>query len=186
MNRKILFSLETVDWPTEEQRKFNVKRPGRRSHQREEAGFRCTHCHQSVSSATDRSGVRHRNHCPYCLWSRHMDLKRAGDRSCECKARMKPVGLTLKKTHKKYNQDQSGELMLIHLCVHCGKISINRIAADDDAFTIVDTFQSSLRLDAELKTSFVQQGIQVLEEADQEIVHTRLFGKSIQNFHSGC
>jgi hypothetical protein len=48
--------------------------------------------------------VRNRNHCPYCLWSRCLDLFRAGDRLSACKAPMQPVGLALKHTRKKYGR----------------------------------------------------------------------------------
>jgi len=105
-----------------------------------------------------------------------MDLKKPGDRLCECRAGMRPVGLTLKNTNKKYGDGQNGELMLIHICVKCGKTSINRIAADDDAFMIMESFQASLKMDAVLKTRFIQQGIRVLRAADREIINIRLFG----------
>ncbi len=69
--------------------------------------------------------------------------------------------------------------MLIHICVKCGKTSINRIAADDDAFMILGTFQASLKLDAILYNGFIRQGIRVLKAVDWESVNIRLFGKSI-------
>jgi len=165
--------------------KYTPARQGFISRQRVETGFSCTHCHLLVSCARNLSGVQNRNHCPYCLWSRHMDLKKPGDRLCECRAGMKPVGLTLKNTNKKYGDGQNGELMLIHICVKCGKTSINRIAADDDAFMIMGTFQASLKLDAILKNGFIRQGIRVLKAADWEIVNIRLFGKPINYQVSG-
>jgi hypothetical protein len=61
-----------------------------------------------------------------------MDLLAAGDRLSACQAPMRPLGLTLKKSHKKYSRAGSGELMLVHVCTDCGKVAINRIAADDD------------------------------------------------------
>ena len=42
--------------------------------------FVCAHCHALVSSAHWLSGGNNRNHCPYCLWSYHLDLYAAGDR----------------------------------------------------------------------------------------------------------
>ena len=75
--------------------------------------------------------------------------------------------------------------MLIHICVRCGKTSINRIAADDNAFMILEAFQASLKLDANLKTRFIQQGIRVLKAANWEIINIRLFGKSINYQVSG-
>ena len=93
--------------------------------------FTSIHCRNYVSAGYVLSGVQHRNHCPYCLWSRHLDLYKAGDRLAACKAPMQPVGLTIKRRDKKYASMSSGELMLIHLCTDCGKVSINREGYED-------------------------------------------------------
>src|SRR5918996_3785658 len=108
--------------------------------------FRCAHCQAIVSCAHFISGVNNRNHCPYCLWSCHLDLYVAGDRLSACKAPMKPSGLTVKKGRNKYQRETRGELMLIHACVECKALSINRIAADDDSETILSIFHESLML----------------------------------------
>jgi DNA-directed RNA polymerase subunit RPC12/RpoP len=42
--------------------------------------FFCLRCGVIVSSTYELSGVRNRNHCPYCLWSRHLDWRTPGDR----------------------------------------------------------------------------------------------------------
>src|SRR6187549_2977857 len=119
-----------------------------RNHQPSTFGdFKCGNCGALVSSMNMLSGVQNRNHCPYCLWSRHLDLYSAGDRLSACKAGMKPVGLTMKKSRNKYQLSPRGELMLVHACTDCESISINRIAADDDLEMILAAFQSSLRLD---------------------------------------
>ncbi len=144
-----------------------------------ETGFSCTHCHRHVTCDSSISGVRNRNHCPCCLWSRHVDLKTPGDRLGTCQARMQPVGLTLKRTNQKYGLEPDGELMLIHICEACGKISINRIAADDSASAILDVFRTSLKSGARLRARFVDAGIQLLRAADRKLVQTRLFGKSV-------
>jgi hypothetical protein len=138
--------------------------------------FRCKHCRQFVSTNPMLSGVNNRNHCPYCLHSRHMDLYEAGDRLSACKAEMRPVGLTIKRTNKKYGKQQ-GELMLIHLCVDCGSISANRLAADDDAEILLAIFESSLHLDPQTRTRTAQAGIEVLQASDMDLVCTRLFGR---------
>ncbi len=145
---------------------------------RREAGFSCAHCHQYVSCDPETAGVQNRNHCPHCLWSRHMDLKAAGDRLSRCQGRMKPVGLALKKTRQKYGILPGGELMLVHTCESCGKISINRIAADDNTFMVWQVFERSLTLSADAAGQISQEGIQVLGAADQAIVRLRLYGKS--------
>jgi hypothetical protein len=146
-------------------------RPGR------EAGFSCTACRRYVSCDSELSGVRSRNHCPHCLWSRHMDLNRPGDRLSLCRRRMKPVGLALKKTNQKYSLEPGGELKLIHVCEGCGKISINRIAADDNAFMIWIVFENSLHSGEEITGRIRSEGIQMLQSADEKIVHMRLYGK---------
>ena len=43
------------------------------------ASFRCIHCGAHVVTSPLYAGVLNRNHCPYCLWSRHLDLFAAGD-----------------------------------------------------------------------------------------------------------
>jgi hypothetical protein len=144
---------------------------------RVDSGFTCVQCHQVVSADPEISGVNNRNHCPLCLYSRHVDLDRAGDREAECKSKMRPVGLTVKRLNKKYGSQQ-GELMIIHQCVGCEKISINRIAADDDTALLLAVFESGQNLEPELRRHIQSEGIQILGAEDKELVHTRLFGKS--------
>jgi hypothetical protein len=136
--------------------------------------FRCANCGVLVSSMHLLSGVNNRNHCPYCLWSFHLDLYSAGDRLSACKAGMKPIGLTLKRSRNKYQSEPRGELMLVHACVNCATISINRIAADDDPETILSVFQSSLKF----RFSNLQD-VTLLDEEDAEVVHTQLFGQTM-------
>jgi hypothetical protein len=150
--------------------------------------FRCLACRNPVSGLFVVSGVHHRNHCPYCLWSRCLDLYAPGDRLSACKAGMRPVGLALKRTNKKYwpegarpeNQslDKSGELLLVHLCGECGKVSLNRLAADDDPQTLLETFEASLALDAATRAALVENDISTLQRSDFHILRTRLFGKN--------
>jgi hypothetical protein len=142
------------------------------------ASFKCRHCHNYVNAEPFVSGVQNRNHCPYCLWSRHLDLYKAGDRLAACKGQMEPVGLTLKRTRKKYVGPASGELMLIHRCVECGKVSINRIAADDAPEALFEVFQASLEAEIQVVATWVANGIQALIASDTELVRARLFGSS--------
>jgi hypothetical protein len=136
--------------------------------------FKCGHCHGLVSSAHLLSGVNNRNHCPYCLWSCHLDLFAAGDRLSACKGQMQPIGLTLKMGRNKYRRESGGELMLIHRCVDCGALSINRIAADDDAATILDIFRSSI--ENQIRTLCETNGIAALQFTDSAALHKQLFG----------
>jgi hypothetical protein len=142
--------------------------------------FKCAHCRALVSSAHLLSGVNNRNHCPYCLWSCHLDLYAAGDRLSACKSPMKPIGLTLKMGRNKYRREARGELMLVHECSGCKVLSINRIAADDDSGTIMAVFQESLALDQQLHTLCQEHGIVMLKAEDLKIVHTQLHGHSIE------
>ncbi len=97
----------------------------------QQIGFDCMHCQHAVTSMIALSAVNNRNHCPYCLWSKHVDHFQAGDRLSACKMPMQPIGLTFKLQRNKYG-NQLGELMVIHQCSGCQSLSINRIAADDD------------------------------------------------------
>jgi hypothetical protein len=137
--------------------------------------FRCIYCRHYVSANTGVSGVVNRNHCPYCLHSRHLDLKKAGDRLSACKAGMKPVGLAIKRTNKKYGENL-GELLLIHRCIECDKISINRIAADDIAEYIFEVFEQSRQMDAHTRMQIEMEQIHFLQPWDEDIVQARLFG----------
>jgi hypothetical protein len=82
--------------------------------------FRCRHCKLVVGPV--HSGGHHRNHCPYCLWSRHVDGKTPGDRSSSCGGAMAPVGT--------FNRPK-GEWVVVHRCLSCGFERHNRIAGDD-------------------------------------------------------
>ena len=141
-----------------------------------EKGFTCIQCGFPVSSDRELSGVNNRNHCPRCLYSRHVDEKKAGDRKADCMSRMEPVGLTIKHTHKRYGPPEQGELMIIHVCKGCGKVSINRIAADDDAAFIYDLFKNSADAPADWKADLLAQGIRPLGLDDLTAVYSRLFG----------
>ncbi len=138
--------------------------------------FVCVHCGAFVSAMTALSGVRNRNHCPRCLSSRHLDLFEAGDRLSACKARMRPVGLTLKRSAKKYAGRVPGELMLVHQCEDCGKVSINRIAADDDSDLILSVLEQSTRLDPRTRGLLMNDGVQPLAASQVGLVQQCLFG----------
>ncbi|MGE0796316.1 MAG: RNHCP domain-containing protein [Acidimicrobiia bacterium] len=81
--------------------------------------FRCTHCRLDVP--LDAPGTRHRNHCPACLWSRHLD-DTPGDRASGCDATMEPIAVTVR---------GDGEWVLVHRCLGCGALHLNRTAGDD-------------------------------------------------------
>ena len=142
--------------------------------------FQCAHCGYLVSSAHWLSGVHNRNHCPYCLWSRHLDLYAAGDRLSACKAPMQPIALTSKRSRNKYSHGQ-GELMLVHQCTDCDSVSINRIAADDNADTILDIFNVSFALPAHTRKLLLENEIDVLPPNSLPMLQLQLFGEVANN-----
>jgi ribosome biogenesis GTPase len=81
--------------------------------------FVCRHC--GIEVARDGAGSQHRNHCPNCLHSLHLDLI-PGDRASGCGGLMEPVAVWVRKGQ---------EWAIIHRCRECGHFSSNRIAADD-------------------------------------------------------
>jgi len=95
--------------------------PGRGRGHTPEQSFKCGHCKHFVGPVP--SGGRQRNHCPFCLYSRHVDAARPGDRASSCGALMAPVGAF---------QRPNGEHCVVHRCLGCGFERFTRIAADDD------------------------------------------------------
>ena len=141
--------------------------------------FICSHCGRKVFYDR-RIGTEHRNHCPYCLWSKHVDLNEPGDRKSTCQGEMEPIGLTFKQEGiNKYGEAKQGELMLIHQCLKCNKISINRLAADDNPQAILEVFEKSKQLNPEAIYRLIEEGIKILTEQDKEEIMTQLFGKNI-------
>src|SRR3989338_3927281 len=88
--------------------------------------FVCAHCGTAVA------GTGYTNHCPKCLWSKHVDIN-PGDRLEECGGLMKPIDL--------YKEGQNW--ILVHQCERCGAIKRNRISTDDD-------FDEVIRLSKEM------------------------------------
>jgi len=119
--------------------------------------YRCLQCGNLVSTSRMQAGVNNRNHCPCCLWSRHLDLHTAGDRLSACRGMMQPVGLTCKVSAGSKN----GELMIVHRCTGCGKLSLNRIAADDLASALLELLDG-LYLDAGMQHVLADTGISLL------------------------
>ena len=79
-----------------------------------DSGFICGHCKKEVPPL----GYTSRNHCPYCLWSRHLD-ENPGDRASECKGLMEPVSAV---------PDAKKGYIIIHKCTECGAIRRNKAA----------------------------------------------------------
>lgn len=142
-------------------------------------GFNCFKCKQFVKKTAP--GTAHRNHCPFCLWSKHLDLDTPGDRRAGCGAAMEPIGLTFKiEGLDKWGEPRRGELMLISRCQKDGKISINRLAGDDDTQVILQVFRNSQSLETEIKKRLEEDNIKLLDTADREEINRQLFGGRIQ------
>jgi hypothetical protein len=131
--------------------------------------FKCSHCQKEVTDS-GFMGTANRNHCLFCLWSKHVDLKISGDRKSKCQALMKPIGLTFKQEGiDKYGQPKQGELMLVHQCLGCKKISINRIAGDDKPESIIALFKQPPKIKLE--------NIKFLTPEDEKQLLTQLYGR---------
>lgn len=87
--------------------------------------FICKVCGREV--IPDGAGSEHRNHCPWCLSSQHLDLE-PGDREADCGGVMEPIAVWVRK---------KGEWAIIHRCKVCGALSSNRIAADDNPMKLL-------------------------------------------------
>ena len=87
--------------------------------------FICAVCKQTVSA--EGSGTQHRNHCPRCLSSVHLDVV-PGDRASGCGGIMDAIAVWVRK---------DGEWAIVHRCRDCGALSSNRIAADDNEYKLL-------------------------------------------------
>lgn len=77
--------------------------------------FTCGNCGAEVR------GDGYTNHCPRCLWSRHVDIY-PGDRAAECGGLMAPVAAGIKKD----------EWFVVQRCEECGFTRRNRTSRTDD------------------------------------------------------
>ncbi len=87
--------------------------------------FVCKSCGKLI--VPEGAGTQHRNHCPYCLCSVHVDNE-PGDRASLCHGIMNPIGVWVR---------NDGEWAIIHRCKSCGTLSSNRIAADDSPMLLM-------------------------------------------------
>ena len=139
-------------------------------------GFICINCGKWVPINPYKKTLN-RNHCPHCLWSKHVDSAIAGDRMSVCNTGMRPIGLTFKNSRTdKWGGEVQNELMLIHECVRCKKISINRILTDDDPKEILNVFEKGIQMDQDKKQELEIIDIKVLGEESREEVKKQMFG----------
>ena len=88
--------------------------------------FICENCGKEV----DILGYTARDHCPYCLYSKHVDIN-PGDRENNCKGLLKPIGIEKHKDTYK----------IIYKCTKCNKEHKNIIAKDDNMEEIIKISQ---------------------------------------------
>ena len=83
---------------------------------RKKENFVCQHCGKRVI------GNGYTDHCPYCLWGRHLDEEIPGDRSSPCRGLMKP----------EYAVYQKGEIVIYYKCLSCGHKFQVKAGRNDD------------------------------------------------------
>lgn len=89
--------------------------------QRKIEDFVCANCGAGVK------GSGYTDHCPDCLWSRHVDIN-PGDRRSECGGAMEPVGVETK----------GGKNIIYYKCQRCGFGHRVKAAAEDSLDTITN------------------------------------------------
>ena len=82
--------------------------------------FICEKCGFAVE------GDGYTNHCPKCLWSKHVDIH-PGDRAENCSGLMKPIKIEMK----------SGEYIIVHECQNCLHLKRNKVQKIDDFDQII-------------------------------------------------
>ncbi len=88
--------------------------------------FVCGNCGAQVK------GDGYTNHCPKCLWSKHVDIN-PGDRLEKCGGLMKPAAIA----------KEGKGFMITHQCVRCGFERRKRVEEGDD-FDVVIKVSSSV------------------------------------------
>ena len=86
--------------------------------------FQCEHCEADVQPLLKGSC---RNHCPQCLYSKHVDQDGPGDRAAECKGLMEPIGI----------EQKGQEFVICYRCTECGGERRNKSAPDDNVDAII-------------------------------------------------
>jgi len=82
--------------------------------------FTCSNCGEVVK------GNGYTNHCPHCLYSKHVDTY-PGDRAAECCGLMVPKEVQVK----------GGAYTITHKCKKCGHTKPNKVSSEDDFNQVV-------------------------------------------------
>ena len=91
--------------------------------------FICEKCNRKV----DKLLYSSRDHCPYCLYSKHVDIN-PGDRLNSCRGLLKPIGIEKHKSTYK----------IIYICEKCREKHKNIMAKDDNMDKIIEISKSEL------------------------------------------
>jgi DNA-directed RNA polymerase subunit RPC12/RpoP len=90
------------------------------SFKRTTENFVCEHCGTKVH------GTGYTNHCPHCLWSKHVDMH-PGDRANECGGMMEPHALIGNTPH----------YTIVHRCLSCGAEKRNKVQPEDSQEALI-------------------------------------------------
>ncbi|NLF24658.1 MAG: RNHCP domain-containing protein [Deltaproteobacteria bacterium] len=93
--------------------------------QRRVESFTCEHCGKHVQ------GNGYTNHCPACLWSKHVDIN-PGDRLEPCRGLLEPISAYIK----------AGEVIILHRCLVCKAERRNKSASGDNDEVIFNLMQN--------------------------------------------
>ena len=98
----------------------------KKNFQRRIEDFECLHCGETVE------GNGYTNHCPNCLWSRHVDIN-PGDRLADCQGMMEAVVI-----------DKKGQqYRILYRCENCGHEAWNQSAPEDNFDRLVAIAKST-------------------------------------------
>ncbi|HZS43267.1 MAG TPA: RNHCP domain-containing protein [Candidatus Paceibacterota bacterium] len=89
--------------------------------QKNKEDFICEKCGHEVK------GTGYTNHCPKCLWSKHVDIN-PGDRLSECGGMMEPVRV----------EGRTGSYDFVHRCLRCGYEKRNKVSPEDDFQKVIE------------------------------------------------
>ena len=83
--------------------------------------FICENCGTKVK------GNGYTNHCPHCLYSKHVDIN-PGDRAADCGGMMEPIDI----------EQKDGNYIVVQRCKKCGFIRRNKTTSEDEFDAILN------------------------------------------------
>jgi hypothetical protein len=89
--------------------------------QKNKEDFTCEKCAHEII------GNGYTNHCPKCLWSKHVDVN-PGDRASVCGGQMEPVEVI----------KEGSDYSLLHKCLNCDHEKKNIVSVEDDFDNVVE------------------------------------------------